>query len=34
MTLMHDAEIEAFQQRDRAARPWIYQTASRRGSAT
>jgi 3-isopropylmalate/(R)-2-methylmalate dehydratase small subunit len=32
MTLVRDAEIEAFQQRDRAARPWIYQTSPRSGS--
>ena len=29
MTLLRDADIAAFQQRDRAARPWIYQTARR-----
>ncbi|MGN6572155.1 MAG: 3-isopropylmalate dehydratase small subunit [Pseudolabrys sp.] len=33
MTLLRDAEIEAFQQRDRAARPWIYQTAPHVGPA-
>jgi 3-isopropylmalate/(R)-2-methylmalate dehydratase small subunit len=27
MTLMRDADIHAFQERDRALRPWIYQTA-------
>ena len=32
MTLMRDAEIRAFQERDRAGRPWIYETASHRGS--
>jgi len=33
MTLLRDAEIDAFQRRDRAARPWIYQTAPRGGAA-
>ena len=33
MTLMRDADIRAFQERDRAARPWIYETSPRRGSA-
>lgn len=32
MTLLRDAEIRAFQERDRAGRPWIYETAPRRGS--
>ncbi len=32
MTLMRDAEIRAFQERDRAARPWIYETSPRPGS--
>jgi 3-isopropylmalate/(R)-2-methylmalate dehydratase small subunit len=27
MTLTRDAEIVAFQQRDRSARPWVYQTS-------
>jgi 3-isopropylmalate/(R)-2-methylmalate dehydratase small subunit len=26
MTLLRDADIRAFQERDRVARPWIYQT--------
>lgn len=30
MTLTRDADIRAFQERDRAARPWIYETAPRR----
>jgi 3-isopropylmalate/(R)-2-methylmalate dehydratase small subunit len=30
MTLMRDADIRAFQERDRLARPWIYQTAPQR----
>lgn len=34
MTLLRDAEIEAFHQRDRAVRPWIYQTTPRDGAAT
>jgi len=29
MTLLRDADITAFQQRDRAARPWIYETTPR-----
>jgi 3-isopropylmalate/(R)-2-methylmalate dehydratase small subunit len=29
MTLARDADIRAFQERDRAARPWIYQTSPR-----
>lgn len=29
MTLTRDAEIRAFHERDRAARPWIYQTGPR-----
>lgn len=33
MTLMRDAEIRAFQERDRSARPWIYGTMARGGSA-
>ena len=33
MTLMRDADIRAFQERDRAARPWIYETSPRRDSA-
>jgi 3-isopropylmalate/(R)-2-methylmalate dehydratase small subunit len=33
MTLTRDADIRAFQERDRAARPWIYETSPRRGSA-
>lgn len=33
MTLLRDADIEAFHQRDRAARPWIYQTTPRADSA-
>lgn len=32
MTLMREADIRAFQERDRSARPWIYETARRRGS--
>jgi 3-isopropylmalate/(R)-2-methylmalate dehydratase small subunit len=34
MTLMRDAEIVAFQERDRAARPWIYDTTPRAVAAT
>lgn len=34
MTLMRDAEIGAFQERDRAARPWIYDTTPRAGVPT
>lgn len=34
MTLMRNAEIRAFQERDRAARPWIYETAPRGSVAT
>jgi 3-isopropylmalate/(R)-2-methylmalate dehydratase small subunit len=33
MTLLRDADIRAFQERDRAARPWIYQTKPQRGPA-
>lgn len=33
MTLMRDADIRTFQERDRAARPWIYQTTPRSGPA-
>lgn len=29
MTLTREAEIRAFQERDRSARPWIYQTTTR-----
>ena len=32
-TLMRDADIRAFQDRDRSARPWIYQTKPRRTRA-
>jgi 3-isopropylmalate/(R)-2-methylmalate dehydratase small subunit len=34
MTLMRDAEIVAFQERDRAARPWVYRTKPARGPAS
>jgi hypothetical protein len=29
MTLARDAEILGFQERDRAARPWVYRTTPR-----
>jgi 3-isopropylmalate/(R)-2-methylmalate dehydratase small subunit len=34
MTLMRDADIRTFQERDRAARPWIYQTTPHSASRT
>ena len=34
MTLLRGGEIDAFHQRDRAARPWIYQTAPRANPAS
>jgi 3-isopropylmalate/(R)-2-methylmalate dehydratase small subunit len=33
MTLARDADIRAFQERDRATRPWIYETSPRNGPA-
>jgi 3-isopropylmalate/(R)-2-methylmalate dehydratase small subunit len=34
ITLTRDAEIRAFQQRDRDVRPWVYQTLPRTKLAT